>query len=142
DEGLKQAQTTNRVLFHLYRSEALMALNKVEDALASADDAVKDSGEDEILMSRRNRATLLSHAGKHAQAIAECLDLLKQYNNEPGKVREIRSFLSSIYSAAKDHAQAEEQLHLILAVDPNDAGANNDLGYLWADQNKNLAEAE
>ena len=30
----------------------------------------------------------------------------------------------------------------MLRFDPGNATANNDLGYLWADQNKNLKEAE
>ena len=42
----------------------------------------------------------------------------------------------------RDFAKAEEQLRLILQADPNDATANNNLGYLWADQGKNLQEAE
>jgi tetratricopeptide (TPR) repeat protein len=50
--------------------------------------------------------------------------------------------LSTVYSAAKKSAEATEQLQLILEQDPNDATANNDLGYMWADEGKNLAEAE
>jgi Flp pilus assembly protein TadD len=40
------------------------------------------------------------------------------------------------------HELADKQLLLILESDPNDATANNDLGYVWADRNKNLDEAE
>jgi Flp pilus assembly protein TadD len=40
------------------------------------------------------------------------------------------------------HDESEEQLQLILEADPNDATANNDLGYVWADRNKNLLQAE
>jgi Flp pilus assembly protein TadD len=50
--------------------------------------------------------------------------------------------LSSVYSIAHQYEKAEEQLLLILKDDPDDATANNDLGYLWADQNKKLEEAE
>jgi tetratricopeptide (TPR) repeat protein len=50
--------------------------------------------------------------------------------------------LSNVYSAAKQHAKSEEQLKLILKIDPLNATANNDLGYLWADQGRNLEEAE
>src|SRR5262249_34778338 len=38
--------------------------------------------------------------------------------------------------------KAEDQLKRILENDPHDATANNDLGYIWADQSKNLDEAE
>jgi len=141
-QGLEQAQATNRVLFHVEMSHAQMALNRVKEALEAADEAVKEAGEREMPRCRRNKVFLLSQAGKHQEAIAECQKLLKEYNDQPGKVRDIRSALSSAYSAAKEHAKAEEQLQLILQADANDATANNDLGYLWADQNKNLAEAE
>jgi len=47
-----------------------------------------------------------------------------------------------VYSAAKDYAKAEEQLQILLENDANDATANNDLGYQWAEQGKNLEQAE
>ena len=96
---------------------------------------------DTKLSCRLIRAQLLSQAERHEQAIAECQALLKEYN-QPGDVHTIRSVLSAIYSAAHQYDKAEEQLLLILKDDPDDATANNDLGYLWADQNKKLDEAE
>jgi tetratricopeptide (TPR) repeat protein len=140
-QGLELAQATNRVLFHLHLAHALMALNRTDEALEAAGEAVKEAGERDLLRCRRNKAALLSQAGRHKEAIAECQTMLKEYN-QPGDVRDIRSALSAAYSAAKEHARAEEQLQLILEADPNDATANNDLGYLWADRNKNLPEAE
>ena len=38
--------------------------------------------------------------------------------------------------------QAEEWLEQVLDEFPDDEGALNDLGYLWADQNKHLERAE
>jgi Tfp pilus assembly protein PilF len=67
--------------------------------------------------------------------------LLREYN-QPGQVREIRATLASAYSAAHEPDKSEEQLRLILRADPNDATANNDLGYQLADQGKELEEAE
>jgi tetratricopeptide (TPR) repeat protein len=37
-----------------------------------------------------------------------------------------------------DFTKAEQPLEMILDEFPDDIGAMNDLGYLWADQNKNL----
>jgi tetratricopeptide (TPR) repeat protein len=102
---------------------------------------VADAGEKERLHCRLDRAGLLSQAGRHADAVAECRALLKEYN-QAGDVREVRAVLSGVYSAARDYPRAEEQLRLILEADPADATANNDLGYLLADQNKDLAAAE
>jgi Flp pilus assembly protein TadD len=47
-----------------------------------------------------------------------------------------------VYSAARRLDKAEEQLTECLKLDPENATLNNDLGYIWADQNKNLDRAE
>ena len=49
-----------------------------------------------------------------------------------------RSIVSAICSELNDFAAAEEWLIEALGEFPNDAGAKNDLGYLWADQGKHL----
>jgi tetratricopeptide (TPR) repeat protein len=141
DQGLKKTENTSRVLFHLDRAEALLALGKPDDAVAAAEAAVKDSKEKDRLLTRRTLAQTLSQAGKHEKALAECEVLLKEYNL-PGDVRTVRVTLSSVYLAAHKYDESEKQLQLVLEADPNDALANNDLGYQWADRSKNLEEAE
>jgi tetratricopeptide (TPR) repeat protein len=141
NEGLQKAQLANRVWFHRILTEAHLALSHDKEALEAADDAVKEAPEAQQLAARCRRAIALARTEKCERAVAECKALLKEYN-QPGEIREIRSTLSSVYSFAREHAKAEEQLLLILRDDPNDASANNDLGYFWADQGKNLAEAE
>ncbi len=140
-KGLKQAQTTNRVVFHQVMSQSLMHLGKTREALASADDAVNEASDMSRLKCRLNRAGLLSQAGKHDQALAECRALLKEYNLS-GEQRDIRLTLSEVYSATGEPDKAEEQLQMILETDPEDVTANNNLGYIWATRNKNLARAE
>ena len=44
-------------------------------------------------------------------------------------------------SSKDDLPEAEEWLEQVLDEFPDDAGALNDLGYLWADQNKHLERA-
>jgi tetratricopeptide (TPR) repeat protein len=83
----------------------------------------------------------LSDLGQHDQAISECQALLKEYNLR-GDLRQVRQTLSAAYEAAGRHDDAEHQLRLILRADPQDAVVHNSLGYLLADRNKNLAEAE
>jgi tetratricopeptide (TPR) repeat protein len=140
--GLRTAKATNHLLFYRELAVAHMALGHVRESLAASDEAVKTAGtRDSILRCRLEHAQLLSQADKNEQAIAECQALLKEYN-QPGDVHTIRSVLSGIHSAAHQHDKAEEQLLLILKDDPDDATANNDLGYLWADQSKKLDEAE
>jgi tetratricopeptide (TPR) repeat protein len=140
-EGLSKAQNTNRVLFYLELATAHMGLNHVDESLAAIDEAVQTAGADHKLTCRLERAQLLSQAERHEQAITECQALLKEYN-QSGDVHKIRYVLSAIYSTAQEIDKAEEQLLLILKDDPDDATANNDLGYLWADQSKKLDEAE
>jgi tetratricopeptide (TPR) repeat protein len=142
EEGLTNAPHTNRVVFHLHQARAYMALGQEEKSLKAANDAVNAAGtRGDTLRCRLERAELFSQANKHAQGIAECQALLQEYN-QPGDVHTIRSVLSALHSAAHQYDKAEEQLLLILKDDPDDATANNDLGYLWADQNKKLDEAE
>lgn len=140
-QGLEKAQATNRVLFHRAMARAYSHLGNMKAALESADAAVHDAAPSHLLDSRRLRVFLLSQAGKHDQAIAECQAMLKEYN-AGGELHQVRAALSAAYSAAGKYDLAEEQTQLILKADPNDATANNDLGYQWADHNKNLEEAE
>jgi tetratricopeptide (TPR) repeat protein len=139
--GLKNEAT---LLAPLYEdlSMAQMALGRPAEALDAADEVVgKADDAASRLRYRLFRAEMLSQAGKHAEASEECLSLLKEYNMA-GDAREIRMVLSMVYSTAHDRAKSEEQLELVLKADPDDATANNDLGYQWADGNKNLDEAE
>src|SRR5262249_44848957 len=84
---------------------------------------------------------LMTNVGRFDEATAECQAMLKEYP-EPNEVRNTRQSLSSVYTAAGKHLQAEEQLQMILDQDPTAATASNDLGYIWGDQGKHLPEAE
>lgn len=53
-----------------------------------------------------------------------------------------RFSLSAIYVLQGEMSKGESILEEILASDPENTQANNDLGYLWADQGKNLEKAQ
>jgi tetratricopeptide (TPR) repeat protein len=53
-----------------------------------------------------------------------------------------RSSLSNIHVLMGNLLKGEQVLEDMLLEDENDAGVNNDLGYLYADQGKNLEKAE
>ena len=57
------------------------------------------------------------------------------------QLRQARLTLSNIGVFEHDLPAAEEWLEQVLDEDPTDVGAQNDLGYLWADQNKRLNRA-
>jgi tetratricopeptide (TPR) repeat protein len=140
-KGLQEAQATNRAMFHVNLAEALVQLGKATEAIEQADKAVELSDDRNRLRIRRMRVNVLTLAERYDQAVAECEAMLKEVG-QPGEARDIRYTLSSVYSAAHDYPKAEEQLRQILEIDPKDATANNDLGYIMADQGKNLEEAE
>jgi tetratricopeptide (TPR) repeat protein len=139
--GLRTAQQTNRVMFHTELVFAHQHLGDHKAALAAADAAVTDAGKTQLLRCKRIRVDAHVQAGQADKALAECQEMLKEYN-AGGDLRDVRYAMSSVYQAMGKHDEAEEQLRLILRSDPNDATANNDLGYVWADRNKNLDEAE
>ncbi len=142
ERGLRQAAGANRLLFHVNLARALALQGKAAEALAEADRAVAAALDDDTRFAARlARLRVLWHVERQQAALAECQALLKE-RLQPAQARDVRQLLSGIYSTLKDYPRAEEQLQLVLKDDPNDATACNDLGYLWADQGKNLEEAE
>ena len=61
---------------------------------------------------------------------------------EKETIRLAKMGLSNAYVQAGDMAKGEAVLEEIYQEDPADPGVNNDLGYLYADQGKNLEKAE
>jgi tetratricopeptide (TPR) repeat protein len=140
-EGLKQAQATNRLLFHDWLARTLSRLGKMDEALAEADQAVQVADEQNLLGCKLLHASLLASANQNDKAVKECQALLKTAT-KPEDTHAIRLILYGIYSTAHENDKAEEQLRQVLQDFPDDATAHNDLGYLMADQGKNLPEAE
>lgn len=140
-EGLNYAKATNHVLFHADLAKAQARLGRHEEALRSAERAVTLAGDKERLTLRLLRVRILTQAERYPQAEQESLALLKEHP-QLGDAMEIRYVLSNVYNAWKKLGPCEEQLERILKIDPANATANNDLGYIWADQGKNLEQAE
>jgi len=84
---------------------------------------------------------LLQH-GKNDEAIAHYKELLDRYPNNNDLIEVARSGLSVAYVNLGDYAKGESELELLIELNPDNAGVNNDLGYLYADQGKNLEKAE
>jgi tetratricopeptide (TPR) repeat protein len=139
--GFPKAQATNQLLFLSEKARALAGLRRYDDAVTAAERALLLATDNNKFLMRHLRVRLLLMADRHAEAEKECEALLKDYA-QPGEALETRYLLSNVYSAAKQMMRSEEQLLLILKADPDCAAANNDLGYLWADQGKRLEEAE
>jgi predicted Zn-dependent protease len=85
---------------------------------------------------------VLTTAGRNDEAITLFKGLLEKYPNDEDIVRTARSNLSVVYVNMGDYAKGEAELEALLDRNPDEAGVNNDLGYLYADQGKNLEKAE
>lgn len=116
------------------------ALKKVEDILA-ADDHWEE---------RQLKAWVLREAGRYAEAASAYEDVLERIIKDRNLTAEkkkkyeerTRYILSGVYVDAKQIDKAAEQLQALIARMPNEPGYHNDLGYIWADNDMNLEEAE
>jgi len=86
-------------------------------------------------------STLIRY-NRNDEAIKLFENMLKRYKDNEEVVKEIRPRLSMIYVNLGNYAKGEAELELLLQRYPDDAGPNNDLGYLYAEQGKNLEKAE
>ncbi|MCH2201338.1 MAG: tetratricopeptide repeat protein [Fuerstiella sp.] len=86
-------------------------------------------------------ATIHSQAGRWD----ECINVYQNVIDSPAQDevtrRRARLSLSAVYVERGDNSSAEMILEELFEEQPDDPGVNNDLGYLYADQNKNLEQA-
>jgi tetratricopeptide (TPR) repeat protein len=118
----------------------LSQLGKVDEAVTAARAALKDDPSSADV--NRILGYVLTQFGRNEDAIALYKELLDRYPNNREIVRLARSGLSVAYVNMNEYAKGEAELEILLQLDPDEAGVNNDLGYLYADQGKNLEKAE
>jgi tetratricopeptide (TPR) repeat protein len=85
---------------------------------------------------------LLSRTNHEDEAIKILEAMLKHHADNEQVVTAVRQNLSIIYVNQGDFTTGEAQLEMLLARNPDDPLPNNDLGYLYAEQGKNLEKAE
>ncbi len=128
-----------------YLAGALEMAGRTDDAIARAKLAAEKKPDSPRFASRV--AWIQFHAKQLDQARESYLALIDQYDkdHESPETREVmrdaRLVLSNIAAMQGDMDQAEEWLEQVLDEFPEDAGALNDLGYLWADAGKHLERA-
>jgi tetratricopeptide (TPR) repeat protein len=134
--------TPDNPAFHTYLAISLEFAGKTDDALKMAAKAA-ELGKGELRYESRI-PWILYHAKRYSEAADAYRKLIAKFDadrkseDERQLLREARLSLSNIYVHIGDVAKAEEPLEQILDEFPEDIGAMNDLGYLWADGNKNL----
>ena len=134
-----------RPVFHYYLAGALAADDKFEQAIQSARHAVAASPDAVDYLYRL--AWVLYRADREPDAVQTYKQLIERFDPERelsgtrDLVRESRLTLSHLYMLQDDFEAAEELLEQVLDEFPEDHGAMNDLGYLWADRGVRLQRA-
>ena len=121
--------------------------DRPDEALAAARRAAKKQPEGSARFSSRP-AWVLYHAKRYDEARKAFLELIDNFDADHASeetrdvLREARLSLSNLSVLQGDLPGAEEWLAQVLDEFPDDVGAMNDLGYLWADADKRLGRAE
>jgi len=141
----EKAMPGDEAVFYYYLAGALEMDRQTDQALAAARKAVELEDESPRFLSRV--AWVLYHADRSEEAYKVYEELLKKYDSEHESsdvrqlMREARLVLSNLCVTAEKLPQAEEWLEQVLDEFPDDVSAMNDLGYLWADENKRIQRA-
>jgi tetratricopeptide (TPR) repeat protein len=136
-----------RPAVHRLLIQAIAKQGKFEQAIKLIDNLLQAQDHWE---QRQLKAWVLREAGRFedaAKAYEEVLDQVakdKELEREEKEayVKRYQYILSNVYVDLKRIDKAGDLLKGLLAKEPDDPSYNNDLGYIWADHNMNLAEAE
>lgn len=130
---------------YFYLAGALEMDGRTDEAIVAANKAAELQKDSPRFASRA--AWIQYHAKRYDAARQSYADLLEKYekNHESSEVREslrdARLVLSNIAVIEGKLPESEEWLEQVLDEFPEDVGALNDLGYLWADGGKHLERA-
>ncbi len=124
----------------LLLASVLSDVGRIDDALRILRDLAAKEPRNPAF--EESLADQLSRFGKNEEAIKIYEGLLKRHGDDEEMVGRVHSKLSVTYVNMGNYAKGEAELELVLQRDPDDAGPNNDLGYLYAEQGKNLDKAE
>lgn len=137
-----EAQRPNLIF---QQSRNLEYAGKTDEAIAVAEKA-KEAFPLQESMFNFQIGWVYYHSVQYEKAIPLFQKIIDSEKNKPNRnpaiIKFSRSSLSNIYVLMGDMKQGEKLLEDMLLEDKDDPGINNDLGYLYADQGKNLDEAE
>ena len=103
---------------------------------------LKQPGDDNELVFKILRVRILTMAERYADAETECKAPAQRKSASRRIDRIALSALERLFGRQTAGEVGRRNCRSILKIDPDNATVNNDLGYLWADQGKNLAVAE
>ncbi|WP_010586902.1 tetratricopeptide repeat protein [Schlesneria paludicola] len=141
-EILNSGQLNDRGQAMTYSSmaQALAYDNRTDEALAAISKAIKL--DDDEAQYRFYEAWIYGHAKRWDDAIQKFEQLIRDFPDEKRMILVTQFSLSNVYVQKGDVKTGEEILEKVLEDNPDNSQVNNDLGYLWADQGKNLDRAE
>ncbi len=121
---------------------------KTEEALKVVENQLRQNPDNWLALQLKGH--VLREAGKIDDAAKIYEDVLDRINKDERLDKkqkedyggEIRYTLSGVYVDLKKLDKATEQLKTLLAKDEKNPTYNNDLGFIWADHDMNLEEAE
>ena len=131
--------------FNFYLAGALSLENRIDEAFAAAVKAAELKPGSIAFLARPG--WVLTYGKRYEEAYKAYQELLRKYENDFSSeefrqgLKEVRLAFSNVCVLRGRMAEAEEQLELVLDEYPEDSGAMNDLGYLWADRNEHLGRA-
>ena len=136
-----------RPAIHQMMIQALAKDGKYDQALKLTDNLVRAS---DSWKERQLRGWVLREMGRVAEAAKVYEDVLERIAKDKDLTQKgkdvytdrYRHVLSNIYVEAKQIDKAADQLKILIDRHPEDPGFYNDLGYIWADHDLNLKEAE
>ena len=140
-----QATPANQPLLYLLLADALVSDQQVEAALQAVRKSIQIKPDQFVAQSQI--PWVLYRGKRYADAKRQYLAFLDKFdsrfdNDQIRRIcRQARFILSTLALREGDFPSAERWLEEVLDEFPEDIGACNDLGYLWADQNKHLARS-
>lgn len=146
DEEDLNILATTRFYAELDLVRAVMQQGKFEDAQKLMDNLQKKADADAFTGPARNmiyrtKAQLLTYKGDLGDAIKVYERLIEDSDNEEQKER-YREVIGNLLADSGNVDKAYEILSELLKKKPDQAGLNNDLGYILASHDRKLDEAE
>jgi tetratricopeptide (TPR) repeat protein len=122
--------------------------NHYDKAHTLLDQLIKDSPQNWLNVVLKG--DLLREEGKNEESAKLCEELITKVKDDKRLDKEAREDfisdiqyrLSGVYIELNQVDKAADNLQALLKKEPDNPTFNNDLGYIWADHGKNLAESE
>lgn len=127
--------------FNYYLASALAELGDENGAIAAVDQCILQTADGDRLTVRLQKIFILRSLEKWDDAVEYGKRVFDEFEGKADRAR-IRYALAGAYWGARKPAEAERELRAILADDPDNAAACNDLAFHLADQGRDLEEAE